>query len=63
MLPDENCVIHKSFPKYLTTPNQDLAQDILFYGCHEYVGIIWDKVSPFSGALREVDKIYHDTLF
>ena len=58
-LPDEDCVIDKSFPKYSTTPHRGIAQDMLFYCCHEYVGIIWGKGFPYCSALREVNEIYH----
>ena len=42
-LPDEDFVIDKYFPKYSNTPNRGIAQDMLFYCCHEYVGIIWGQ--------------------
>ena len=61
-LPDEDYVFDKSFPKYSTTPHRGIAQDILFYCCHEYVGLICGKGFPHCGALRDVNKIYHYTL-
>ena len=62
-LPDEDYVIDKSFPKYPTTPHRGIAEDMLFYCCHECVGIIWGKGFPHCGALREVNKIHHFTPF
>ena len=63
MLPDENSVSDKSFPEYWTTPDQGISQDMLFYCCHEYVGIIWDKVSPHCSVLKEVKTISITQLF
>ena len=46
-LPDDDFVIDKSFPQYSTTPHRGIAQDMLFFCCREYVGIIGgQRVSP-----------------
>ena len=46
VLPDENYVINKTFSKYLTTPHRGIAQDMLFYCCHEYVELFGAKGLP-----------------